>query len=82
MAVLQCICTVRNITEGKVTIGLDGDQALKSVSNDAEPSPSDPDEDLISDIRQKVEKSPLTAIALKWIRGHQDDNVPEAGLDE
>jgi hypothetical protein len=72
---------VHDITEGKVTIGFDGEQALKSVSKDEEPSPSDPDEDLISDIRRKVEKSPLT-IAWKWIRGHQDDKVPEAGLDE
>ena len=81
MAALHCICTRHDITEGKVTIGLDGEQALKAVSRDWDPNPADPDEDLIYDIRRKIDKSPLE-FGWKWIKGHQDDKVPKAGLDE
>jgi hypothetical protein len=66
------LCQTHSITSGAIEVGLDGERAMKVVSQDWEPSPTDPDFDLIYDIRAKIKKLPVV-FSWRWIKGHQDD---------
>jgi hypothetical protein len=75
------VCTVHDITTGSITIWLDGEQAMITASEDWPVNPEHPDYDLITDIRAKVLRLPIT-VHRKWIEGHQDDFNSHAILDE
>jgi hypothetical protein len=81
LVTLQIVCTFYNITEGSISIGLDGEMALKQAETEGLADPSQADFDLINDIRKKVQQLPIT-IRWRWIKGHQDDRIPFDQLDE
>jgi ribonuclease HI len=80
LAILAATCRIHHITDGEATIGLDGEQALKTASGDWPLNAGQPDFDLLCDIRTKIESLPIT-LKWKWIEGHQDDNVKFEDLD-
>ena len=67
----QGFCKEHNISQGRITIGLDGEQAIKNILRPKLTS-AHVDYDLIHHIRGMIHKLPLT-ISWLWIRGHQDD---------
>ena len=72
LAVLSAVCEKYDITEGATTMALDGQQALLNASSTWPLSPHDSDFDLLTDIRAKIKRLPITLKWL-WIEGHQDD---------
>ena len=81
LSIISAVCSVHDIQTGAITIGLDGEQALISASEDWPLNPESPDHDLLTDIRAKVRRQPIT-VHWKWIKGHQDDFGSEDPLDE
>jgi hypothetical protein len=79
IAILSAVCNKHKITSGSIKIALDGQQAMIKVSSPYPPSPTDPDYDLITDIRKKLTKLPITT-TLQWIEGHQDKLIPFSRL--
>ncbi len=70
---LKRICHDYAITEGHLTIGLDGSQALKDASEVTwHPPASKAHYDLIRQIRSRLHSLPLR-ISWRWVEGHQDD---------
>ena len=66
------LCDVHRVTSGAIEIGLDGEEAMKSVFAEWDPKPENADYDLILDIRRKLAKLPITATG-RHVEGHQDD---------
>jgi hypothetical protein len=81
LAVVSSLCTVFDIQQGCITIGLDGDQALRQAGGDWPLEPGQACFDMIQDIRNKIQLLPIE-VKWRWIRGHQDDEVDFADLDE
>ena len=54
LLIIQAICNMHHIQNGCITIGLDGQSAMKSVSQKQQPKPQQPDFDLLCDIRTKI----------------------------
>jgi hypothetical protein len=79
IAIVSTVCLKHRITSGSILIALDGQQAMLKVSSDYPPSPTDPDYDLITDIRRKISKLPIK-ITFQWIEGHQDKTMPKSSL--
>ena len=77
---LHCICVAHDIYEGKVEVGLDGEQAMKEAFGDWPLNPSRPDFDLLQHIRGMIASSPLT-FSSRWIASHQDDDKDLASID-
>ena len=82
---VEDICLQHKITDGCIEIGCDGEQAVyKAFDTDRSLTPRSNDFDLLTAIRAKVKKSPLTW-KYRWIKGHQDDNkwhpAARGGLD-
>jgi hypothetical protein len=77
---LHCICAAHDVTEGKVEIGLDGEQAMKEAFGDWPLDPSRPDYDMLQHIRGMITASPLTFLS-RWIESHQDDNLDLSSID-
>ena len=77
---LHCICAAHNVTEGKVEIGLDGEQAMKEAFGDWPLDPSHPDYDMLQHVRGMIAASPLTFLS-RWIESHQDDNLDLSSID-
>jgi hypothetical protein len=66
------IVDLHNVARGSITVGCDGSEALwQAISAKGPVSPRASDFDLITAIRTKIAKSPITFIP-KWIKGHQD----------
>ena len=80
VSTVECICAAYGITEGSIEAGLDGDQAMKSISGDWLLKADQADFDLLQDLRAKLARSPLTW-KWRWIQGHQDENKSFADLD-
>jgi hypothetical protein len=80
--VLCMLCQIYSVQEGALEVGLDNEQAMKSVfHNEWDPSIKKPDFDLIYDIRRKIRTLPLTLTG-RWIKGHQDkEGVDYSTLD-
>jgi hypothetical protein len=81
LAILESVCQVHDIQHGAVTIGLDGEQALIEASGDWPLNPSRADFDMLTDIRAKIKRLPIT-VQWRWIKGHQDDEVSYDDLDD
>jgi hypothetical protein len=77
---LHCICTAHSVTEGHVTVGLDGEQAMKEAFGTWPLDPRRPDYDMLQHIRGMIRVSPLT-FASRWIESHQDDHQSLKFLD-
>ena len=73
LAIISAVCDKYDINSGSITIALDGKEAMRTASSVWPQSPHDTDFDLITDIRSKVAKLPLTC-NWHWIEGHQDDH--------
>jgi hypothetical protein len=69
---LKGICEVHDIQEGKVEVGLDGEQAVKEAFGSWPLDPTRPDYDMLQQIRGMISSSPLK-FTLRWIESHQDD---------
>jgi hypothetical protein len=69
---LHCICIAHSITKGHVTVGLDGEQAMKEAFGTWPLDPRRPDYDMLQHIRGMIRESPLT-FESRWIESHQDD---------
>ena len=80
LATIAAVCRIHDIQEGSITLGLDGRQALLAAAGDWPLNPERPDFDLITDIRRKITKLPIT-VKWKWVEGHQDDDK-STHLDE
>jgi hypothetical protein len=80
LAVTAAVCRIHDIQAGSITFGLDGRQALLAAAGDWPLNPERPDFDLITDIRVKLRKLPVT-VHWKWVEGHQDDDKT-SHLDE
>jgi hypothetical protein len=75
LAIIYAVCRRHSIQEGSVTLILDGIEAMRCASNTYRPlSPQETNFDLLSNIRAKVAKLPIT-IHWKWIEGHQENFV-------
>jgi len=72
--------TVHNVTEGSLEIGLDGEEAVKSIFSDNDPTVDAPCFDLIMDIRRKIAALPITVTG-RHIKGHQDKGKELHELD-
>ena len=77
---LSILCSYHNITGGGIEIGLDGEQAMKSVFDEDDPDPSDTDYDLIYDLRAKIKCLPIV-VRGRWVEGHQDKQKRGAPID-
>jgi hypothetical protein len=71
LAIINAVCKKFDIQAGSVLIALDGEQALLQASSTRPLSPQATDFDLLSDIRAKIRKLPIT-LQWQWIAGHQD----------
>ena len=80
LEVLHCICVVHQVLAGHVTVGLDGEQAMKEAFGDWPLDPGRPDYDMLQHIRGMILASPLT-FSSRWIESHQDDSKSVAHLD-
>jgi len=70
---LEQVCIEHSITQGAVTIGCDGEEALlRSVVYKRPVDSTYSDFDLISSIRTKIAGLPITVTG-HWVEGHQDD---------
>jgi hypothetical protein len=67
------ICKIHGITSGSIEVDLDGNQALKAVFFDWPLNPRQADFDLVQDICNKIQRSPLQWTGI-WIEGHKDDH--------
>ena len=78
VAILICywtICSHYGIKEGTITIGCDGQAALKALEDLVNPQPSKKDYDYRVEgraILQKLKDRGIT-IQFRWVKGHQDD---------
>ena len=81
LALAASVCKVHDIVSECITIGLDGEQALKAAGGEWRLNPAQPDFDLLTDIRKKVHRLPIQ-VKWKWIRGHQDDDKTYDELDD
>ena len=68
---LKLLCQVHDITEGKITIGLDGLSALNSCKSKWDPHCSKVDFDMIWESRKILNSLPID-VAYRWVEGHQD----------
>lgn len=71
LVILDAVCKRHDISEGLITLALDGEQAMLKASSSWPLSPTDTDFDLLTDIRAKIRKLPIK-LAWQWIQGHQD----------
>ena len=80
LTLLKMVCNVYSISAGKVTIGLDGKNALRRAREDSEMA-SFADWDLIKVIHTLLAELP-TEYDWRWIEGHQDDTRDLSELDD
>jgi hypothetical protein len=72
VCVVETLTSNYGLTSGSITIGCDGKEALyQSLSDTGPVSPRASDFDVITAIRRKVARSPIT-FHTKWVEGHQD----------
>ena len=71
LAIIDAVCKKYDINSGSITIALDGEQALLKSKSQWPLSPTDSDFDLLTDIRAKIAKLPIS-VNWQWIEGHQD----------
>lgn len=74
LAVVAAVCLKYDLSEGSLTVALDGEQAMLKASSTWPLSPTDTDFDLLVDIRAKILRLPVQ-ICWQWIQGHQDKNT-------
>ena len=74
LLLIAAICHKFHISHGAVTIGLDSQSAINSVSQADPLNPKQPDYDLLCDIQVKIRRLPIDLRWL-WIPGHQDDHI-------
>ena len=78
---LKIFCKRHHITNGCVTIGLDGQSVLDRITGSEQDSCKIPDFDLVKCIRTLSKELPIQ-IKWKWVEGHQDDHKSWNELDE
>ena len=61
-----------DITEGSITIALDGSSALDQASADNPLKIDQPDFDILQDIRARLHLLPIK-VEWRWVEGHQDE---------
>ena len=71
----SAVCNKYDITTGSITFALDGKEALSKASSLWPLLSTDPDFDLLSDIRSKLRSLPVQ-VKWQWIEGHQDKHTP------
>jgi len=70
---IEQTCAEHDVTQGAVTIGCDGQEALyRAVISDQLADSTYCDFDLISAIQSKIRSLPVTVTG-HWVEGHQDD---------
>ena len=69
---VQVLCKFHRITEGTITIHLDGKQALLNASDDWYLVSTKADFDILKRTRQLIKEIPIQ-IKWEWVKGHQDD---------
>jgi len=57
---------------GAIEVGLNGNQAMKTIFREWLLHPKQADYNLLKDLRKKISQSPLTLTG-RWVEGHQDD---------
>ena len=77
---IQLLCDMYSIKEGSIEIGLDGEEAMKSIFALEDPRVDAPCYDLILDIRRKIDQLPIKVTG-RHIKGHQDDIAHRSTLD-
>ena len=80
LVTLFILCKAYNITEGHIEIGLDGEQAMQRIFEDDDPTPSQPDYDLIYDLRAKLLDLPIKVTG-RHVKGHQDKDATIQSYD-
>jgi hypothetical protein len=71
LTTLHSLCTLHNISSGKVTIGLDCESAIHSIASDQLTKAKNKDFDMIHEAKTLLRTLPI-AISFHWIKGHQD----------
>ena len=61
-----------NITSGAITIALDGESALDQAESEKPLRISQPDFDLLQDIRARIKSLPIS-VKWRWVEGHQEE---------
>lgn len=79
LAVIEAICGFYDITQGKVIVGLDGQQAINNVQRKRARIKYS-DYDLIIFIKDQMKQLPVD-VHFYWIKGHQDDLLAWHHLD-
>ena len=59
LLIIQALCNQYKITQGSITLGLDGQSAINTVSGSQPLKPHQPDFDLLCNIQTKLNHSPL-----------------------
>ncbi len=77
---LALICSLHNVLSGSIEIGLDGEEAMKSIFAEGEPKVDASAYDMITDIRRKLRSLPIVVTG-RHIKGHQDKEVHRSNLD-
>jgi hypothetical protein len=72
LAALALITQHYNITNGSITIALDGESALDIASADDPLKIFRPDFDILQDIRVRLSLLPIT-VNWRWVEGHQNE---------
>jgi hypothetical protein len=80
LVILASITSLHHISSGHATIGLDGNQVLKTVAGQWPLNAEQTDFDLLCDIPSKI-KNLLITLKWQWIKGHQDDSKQFDKLD-
>lgn len=80
LAHIHILCKLHNLLGGSITVTLDCQEAMHSVSKDYEPNATQVDYDLILAIKWRVHLLPIK-IKWKWIKGNQDSQANISNLD-
>ena len=75
---LSQLCIFYQITKGSITIGLDGDSAIKSILKPLKANASDYD---ILWLIENIRKTLPISITFKWIKGHQTKHKKISEID-
>ena len=80
LTVTAAVCTAHDIGSGKIKIWLDGQQAMINSAGSWPLSPTQPDFDLLKEIRLRAQQLPIE-VTFGWVEGHQDKEISFEELD-
>ena len=81
LELLKALCKAHKIRTGAVTVGIDCESAIKTITADNPPPVHASQWDMINECRQLLKELPIQ-VTFRWIEGHQDEKgKPKHSLD-